>query len=330
MKAAVSDVETYHDIEHPEVQVEPFRAMLEKHGLSLVRNRTTTLQVNVGLLCNQTCKHCHLEAGPDRTELMDKEVMDEVVSYAERGHFEVIDITGGAPELHPHLMPFLEAITPLCDRLMVRSNLSAMEEAGSERFIREFSERRVAVVASLPSINPGQTESQRGSGTFEKSIRALRKLNGAGYGMEGTGLELDLVSNPTGAFLPPSQAQAEKRFRDQLQKKWGVRFNRLYTFANVPLGRFRKWLRVSGNLESYLDRLAKGFNPCALNGVMCRTLVSVGWDGNLYDCDFNLAKKLPMGRQKTHVSAMDGPPEPGSRIAVGDHCYTCMAGAGFT
>jgi radical SAM/Cys-rich protein len=330
MKTAVSEVETFHGIEHPEVQVEPFRAMLEKHGLSLVRNRTTTLQVNVGLLCNQACKHCHLEAGPDRTELMDKRVMDEVVSYADRGHFEVIDITGGAPELHPHLMPFLEAVAPLCDRLMVRSNLSAMEEVGPQRFIKVFREYRVVVVASLPSINPRQTESQRGTGVFEKSMRALRRLNEAGYGMEGTGLELDLVSNPTGAFFPPSQAQAEKRFRDQLQKKWSIRFNRLYIFANVPLGRFREWLRVSGNLESYLDRLAKGFNPCALNGVMCRTLVSVRWDGNLYDCDFNLAKKLPMGKQKTHVSAMDGPPEPGSPIAVGDHCYTCMAGPGFT
>jgi radical SAM/Cys-rich protein len=330
MKTAVSEREPLHDIENPEVQVEPFRVTLEKHGLSLVRTRTTTLQVNVGLLCNQACKHCHLEAGPDRTELMDERVMDEVVSYAKRGHFEVIDITGGAPELHPHLMPLLKTVAPFCNRLMVRSNLSTMEDVGAVPFIEGFVKLRAVVVASLPSINPGQTESQRGTGVFEKSIQVLRKLNEAGYGAEGTGLELDLVSNPTGAFLPPSQAQAEKRFRDQLKKKWGISFNRLYTFANVPLGRFRKWLRSSGNLESYLDRLVKGFNPCALDGVMCRSLVSVGWDGDLYDCDFNLAKKLPMGRRKTHVSEMAGPPEPGSPIAVGDHCYTCMAGAGFT
>ncbi len=330
MKAAVSKKETFHGTDHPEVQVEPFRTTLVKHGILLERGWTTTLQINVGLLCNQACKHCHLEAGPDRTELMDDGVMDEVVSYAKRAHFETIDITGGAPELHPRLIPFVKALAPLCDRLMVRSNLSAMEDVGPERFIREFNEHRVAVVASLPATNPGQTESQRGKGIFDKCIRALRRLNEAGHGMEGTGLELDLVSNPTGAFLPPAQAQAEKRFRDQLKKKWGIHFNQLYTFANVPLGRFRRWLRVSGNLESYLDRLANGFNPCALEGVMCRTLVSVDWDGNLYDCDFNLAKRLPIGMQKTHVSEMHGPPEPGSPIAVGDHCYTCTAGSGFT
>ncbi|MCD6293524.1 MAG: glucose-6-phosphate dehydrogenase [Deltaproteobacteria bacterium] len=149
-------------------------------------------------------------------------------------------------------------------------------------------------------------------------------------GAEGSGLELDLVSNPTGAFLPPSQTQAEKRFHDQLNKKWGIHFNHLYTFINVPLGRFRKWLSASGNLGPYMDRLAGSFNPCALDGVMCRTLISVDWEGYLYDCDFNLAKRLPIGRRKTHVTEMSGPPEPGETIAVGDHCYTCTAGSGFT
>jgi len=330
VKTGVSKKELFRNTEHSDVQVVPFRTTLMEHGLSLERGQTTILQINVGLLCNQACKHCHLEAGPDRTELMDDGVMNEVVSYAERGHFETIDITGGAPELHPRLVLFLKTLAPLCDRLMVRSNLSAMEEVGPERFIKEFSGQHVAVVVSLPATNSGQTESQRGAGVFDKCIRALRRLNGAGYGMEDSGLELDLVSNPTGAFLPPSQALAERRFRDQLKKKWGIHFNHLYTFANVPLGRFRKWLRLSGNLQSYLDRLAKGFNPCALEGVMCRFLVSVGWDGNLYDCDFNLAKRLPIGRRKTHVSEMHGPPDPGSPIAVGDHCYTCTAGSGFT
>ncbi|MFZ0450955.1 MAG: arsenosugar biosynthesis radical SAM (seleno)protein ArsS [Desulfatiglandaceae bacterium] len=330
METAIPEREPFPTSDYPEIQAEPFRTTLEKHGLSLTRGQTSTLQVNVGLVCNQTCKHCHLEAGPDRTELMDDRTRDEVISFAKRGHFETIDVTGGAPELHPRLLPFLKTMAPLCDRLMVRSNLSAMEEVGPERFVNEFVELQVVVVASLPATNPGQTESQRGIGVFDKCIRALKRLNGAGYGMEGSGLELDLVSNPTGAFLPPAQEQAEKRFRDQLMKKWGIRFNRLFTFGNAPLGRFRKWLHVSGNLDAYLDRLAKGFNPCAVEGVMCRTLVSVAWDGNLYDCDFNLARKLPMGRRKTHVSEMDGPPEPGSPIAVGDHCYTCVAGAGFT
>lgn len=284
----------------------------------------------MGLLCNQVCKHCHLEAGPARRELMDEATMAEVISYAGRTHFEIIDITGGAPELHPHLLSFIDRLAPLTGHLMVRSNLSAMEESHPERFVEEFSKHRVVVVASLPSTSPGQTDAQRGKGVFEKCVRALKRLNEAGYGNEAKGLELNLVSNPTGAFLPPPQAQAEKRFRDLLMGKWGIRFNRLFTFANAPLGRFRQWLWASGNLESYLLRLAGGFNPCAVGGLMCRSLVSVSWDGNLYDCDFNLAKGLPLGGFRTQVSHMEGPPVPGSPIAVGDHCYTCTAGAGFT
>jgi radical SAM/Cys-rich protein len=188
----------------------------------------------------------------------------------------------------------------------------------------------VVIVASLPSTNEAQADSQRGRGIFQTSLDTLRKLNAMGYGQDGTGLELDLVSNPTGAFLPTPQGQTEQRFREILTKKWGIVFNHLYSFANAPLGRFRQWLLQSENLESYLQRLASSFNPCAVEGLMCRTLVSVSWDGILYDCDFNLARDLPMGGRRTHVSHMEGPPEPGSPIAVGDHCYTCTAGAGFT
>lgn len=186
------------------------------------------------------------------------------------------------------------------------------------------------IVASFPSCNEAQSDSQRGRGVFRMSLDALRKLNAMGYGQDGTGLELNLVANPTGAFLPTPQTQMEQRFREVLKKNWGIVFNRLHAFANVPLGRFRQWLVQSGNLESYLQRLASSFNPCAVEGLMCRTLVSVSWDGYLYDCDFNLARDLPLGGKKTHVSEMEGPPEPGIPIAVGDHCYTCTAGAGFT
>ncbi|MEJ2658117.1 MAG: DUF3641 domain-containing protein, partial [Desulfobacterales bacterium] len=172
--------------------------------------------------------------------------------------------------------------------------------------------------------------SQRGSGIFQTSIDSLKKLNTIGYGREGSGLELNLVSNPTGAFLPPSQAETEKRFRRVMERKWGIVFNNFYSFANVPLGRFRQWLVATGNLDGYMKKLCSSFNPCAVEGLMCRSLVSVSWDGYLYDCDFNLAKGIFMDRRKIHVSEMPGPPDIDSRIATADHCYTCTAGSGFT
>jgi radical SAM/Cys-rich protein len=319
-----------HGAERETVPVESFRRTLFKHGLRLERGLTTTLQINIGLLCNQACKHCHLEAGPKRTELMDEETLDDIVAFAQGVPFETIDITGGAPELHPNFISMIESLAPLTPGLIVRSNLSALEENEPHRFIDVFVRHRAVVVASLPSLNPAQLESQRGKGIFAKSINALKRLNAAGYGKEGTGLELDLVSNPTGAFLPPSQAQAEERFRVLLKKKWDIVFNNLFTFANVPLGRFHQWLQASGNLQSYVGRLASKFNPCVVDGLMCRTLLSVAWDGYLYDCDFNLAKGLPMGGSKTHISEIQRLPEPGAPIAVGDHCYTCAAGSGFT
>ena len=195
------------------VSVESFRRTLAKHGLRLERAQTNTLQINVGLLCNQVCKHCHLDAGPKRTELMDNETLDQVATYAREVRFATIDITGGAPELHPHLTSMIERLAPIGNRIMVRSNLTALEESHPHRFIDLFGKHGVVVVASFPSLNPGQTEAQRGKGMFEKSVSALLRFNGAGYGKEASGLELHLVSNPAGAFLPPSQAEAEKRFR---------------------------------------------------------------------------------------------------------------------
>ena len=213
---------------------------------------------------------------------------------------------------------------------MVRSNLTALEDGHPDRFIDVFTKHGVIVVASFPALNPAQTEAQRGKGIFQKTINGLQRLNAAGYGKEATGLELYLVSNPAGAFLPPSQAGAEQRFRAYLKKTWGIGFNKLFTFANVPLGRFRQWLRASGNLDSYLERLHTSFNPSVVEGLMCRSLLSVAWDGYVYDCDFNLAKRLPMAGKKTHISELDGPPKPGTPVAVAEHCYTCTAGLGFT
>lgn len=310
--------------------LEPFHQTLSRHGLNLGRGETTTLQINVGFLCNQTCRHCHLNAGPGRKENMDLKTAEVVVEYAQRSHFETIDITGGAPELNPNLLYLIKRLSPLSARIMVRSNLSALNEGSQTHFFELFKEHRVVIVASFPSLNEAQTDSQRGRGIFQHSIAALKKLNAMGYGEEGSGLELNLVSNPTGAFLPSSQTQTEKRFRQVLEQKWGIFFNNLFNFANMPLGRFGNWLLQSRNLEKYLEKLASSFNSCAIDGLMCRTLVSVSWDGYLYDCDFNLARGLYLGGRKIHVSEMPGPPEPGTPITVDDHCYTCTAGAGFT
>lgn len=310
--------------------IEPFRLTLSKHGLTLEKDRTTTLQINVGLLCNQACRHCHLNAGPNRKEIMGPKTVDEVASYAKRSRFEAIDVTGGAPELNPNFVTLIERLSPLTPRLMIRSNLSALTEGKRQHLMSLLRDHRVVVLGSFPSLNESQADSQRGKHAFQTSLAILQRLNTLGYGQDGTGLELDLVSNPTGAFLPPSQLQTETRFRKVLEQKWGINFNNLFSFANVPLGRFLQWLQQSGNYEPYMRRLVSSFNPCAVERVMCRTLVSVSWDGYLYDCDFNLAKGLFMSGRKIHVSEMPGPPEPGSTIAVGDHCYACTAGMGFT
>jgi radical SAM/Cys-rich protein len=312
------------------VTIEPFRQTLSKHGLRLDRGKTATLQINVGLLCNQACRHCHLDGGPGRKENMSSRTAEEVIAYAERSHFEVVDLTGGAPELNPNIVRLIQGLSAISQRVTIRSNLSALNDGKRDHLMHLFKDYGVVVVASFPSLNEAQADSQRGDGVFQISLAALRKLNAMGYGQEESGLELNLVSNPTGAFLPSSQATVEKRFRQVLQKKWGIVFNNLFAFANVPLGRFRQWLLQSGNLETYLGKLASSFNSCAVEGLMCRTLVSVSWDGYLYDCDFNLARGLHLGGRKIHVSEMSGPPKPGSPIAVSDHCYTCTAGAGFT
>jgi radical SAM/Cys-rich protein len=310
--------------------IAPFSLTLSRHGLELDRKVTLTLQVNLGFLCNQTCRHCHLNAGPDRKENMDLGIIQEVISYAQRGGFGIVDITGGAPELNPHIKTLIEGISDFASRIMLRSNLSVLNDGKRDHLMKFLSEKRVVIVASFPSLNEIQADSQRGDGIFQICIDALKKLNSLGYGQEGTGLELNLVSNPTGAFLPPDQVQTEKRFRQVLKKKWGIVFNKLFNFANVPLGRFRQWLVGTDNLDTYIKKLYSNFNACAIDGLMCRSLVSVSWDGYLYDCDFNIARGIFMGGHKVHVSKMPGPPKPGSHIATADHCYTCTAGTGFT
>jgi len=325
-----SSIERQQVFEKEGTVIAPFSLTLSRHGLKLEREVTRTLQVNLGFLCNQTCRHCHLNAGPDRKENMDLGIIQEVISYAQRGGFEIVDITGGAPELNPHIKTLIEGVSEFVPRMMFRSNLSVLNDGKRDHLMKFLSKKRVVIVASFPSLNEIQADSQRGDGIFQTSIDALKKLNRLGYGHEGTGLELNLVSNPTGAFLPPDQAQTEKRFRQVLKKKWGIVFNNLFNFANVPLGRFRQWLIGTDNFDKYVKKLYSNFNACAVDSLMCRTLVSVSWDGYLYDCDFNIARGNFMGGRKVHVSEMPGSPESGSHIATADHCYTCTAGAGFT
>lgn len=307
-----------------------FNQTLEEHNLELLRGETTTLQVNVGLLCNLSCRHCHLSAGPARTENMGLATAKQVVAFAQKNKFSIIDLTGGAPEMNENLPYLIENLVPLASRLIIRSNLVAMNAAKRASLMDLCAQYKVVITASFPALNEAQAESQRGDGVFAVSLEALKKLNNLGYGKEDSGLELNLVSNPTGAFVPTAQESLEKRFHEVLRRKWGIEFNNLYNFANVPLGRFKEWLEKSGNWDDYMGRLIKSFNPCAFSGVMCRTIVSISWDGYLYDCDFNLAADLPLAGEKTHITEVDKIPEAGLQIAIADHCFACTAGAGFT
>lgn len=305
-----------------------FEQTLSENSLDLRREKVSILQVNTGLLCNQVCKHCHLNAGPARTELMDRKTVDDIAAFARQYRFDMIDITGGAPEMNSELPRMIHIFKELAPVVVIRCNLTALHE--NDSLIPLFAETGVTVTASFPSLNEKQADAQRGDGIFQESITVLKRLNNEGYGIGGTGLELNLVSNPSGAFMPTSQKQAEDRFRKVLMSKWGIRFNNLYSFANVPLGRFKSWLKSSGNYDAYIAKLAGNFNPEAVSGLMCRSLISVDWNGYLYDCDFNLAAGIPSGGKKTHIAELSGPPEEGTPIAMADHCYACTAGAGFT
>ncbi len=313
-----------------------FSTTLDAHHLTLNRISPTTLQINVGLVCNQVCKHCHLSAGPTREEIMDRSTMESLIRFQKKAQLPVVDVTGGAPEMNPDLGFLLEEMAPLTSQLMLRSNLSALYGADDrDDLLKLLVRNRVGIVASFPALNSSQTDAQRGKGIFDTSIEMLCRLNDLGYGKPDTGLNLDLVSNPSGAFMPPDQEAAQKRFHRQMARKWGIEFNQLFTFANVPLGRFQQWLTRSGNYDKYLTTLEKAFNPCTVDGLMCRSMVSVSWDGYLYDCDFNQAAGLDMGNQRLHIDDVDGlqtlVEKTATRaVAVGNHCFACTAGAGFT
>ena len=310
--------------------IKPFHKTLSDAGIKLTRRKTSVLQINTGLLCNQACKHCHLSAGPGKAELMDRKTIDNIAAFATRNNFSSIDITGGAPEMNPELAYMIETFLPLTPEIIIRSNLSALYEANDDTLLTCFKNAGVVITASFPSVNEKQADAQRGNGIFNKSLFMLQRLNTIGYGIEASGLVLNLVSNPSGAFMPTSQEQAENRFRSILKSKWDIRFSNLYSFANVPLGRYKDWLEKSGNYPAYVSKLADSFNPETVEGLMCRNLMSVSWDGYIYDCDFNLAAGLFAGGQKTHISELEQPFPDGTEIAVENHCYACTAGSGFT
>ena len=307
-----------------------FCETLKKHNLELLRDETTTLQINVGLTSDLSCRHCHQNAGPTRSERMSPQVVDEVLACARRHRFTTIDITGGAPELLPDLPRLIAGLTPTTDQLIVRTNLTALASPEAASLPELYRRHRVTIAASLPASNSSQLEAQRGSGVWEQSLAMLKSLNTLGYGREGNGLELLLISNPTGAFLAPGQSQAERKFRGDLERRHGITFTNLLNLVNVPLGRFRTWLENSGNLDGYMATLAGNFNPATVTGLMCRSFISVDWNGYLYDCDFTLASGKPQGGAHRHIRDLRELPEPGTAIPTGDYCYACTAGAGFT
>jgi radical SAM/Cys-rich protein len=287
------------------------------------------LQINVGKLCNQTCKHCHVDAGPNRREIMSREIAQACIDALSRTRIPTVDITGGAPELNPNFRWLVEQARALGRRVIDRCNLTVLLLPSQADLVDFLAERRVEVIASLPYFQEQQTDAQRGAGVFAKSVEALRKLNAAGYGNRGSGLVLNLAYNPVGAFLPPSQGAIEDDFRRELMRRHGIVFNSLYTITNMPISRFLDFLLRSGNYERYMQRLSGAFNPATAARVMCRAMISVGWDGTLYDCDFNQMLDVPVNHgAPAHIRDFDAAALERRQIATAQHCYGCTAGCG--
>ena len=314
----------------PILSLKTFEESLASHGFGELRAvGLTTLQVNVGKLCNQACKHCHVDAGPQRKEIMTRETVERVIEAVRRNAIPIVDITGGAPELNPDFEHLVVETRKAGAHVMVRHNLTVQFVPGKEGLPEFFRDNGVEVIASLPYFLAERTDAQRGMGVFDKSVQALKRLNDLGYGRDRTGLLLHLVYNPVGAYLPPDQASIERDFKKELESRYGIVFNHLYTITNMPISRFLDYLRRSGNYERYMQKLVASFNPATVEGLMCRTLVSVSWDGRLYDCDFNQMIELPLDREMPRTIAdFDLAALTARRINTGNHCYGCTAGAG--
>jgi len=287
------------------------------------------LQLNVGKMCNQVCKHCHVDAGPDRKEIMTRETMQLCLDALAQTDIPTVDLTGGAPEMNPDFRWLVSELSKLGRKVLVRCNLTIIVANKKYHDLPEFfREHGVEVVSSLPFYSADKTDRQRGDGVFADSIRALRMLNAVGYGQPDSGLIMNLVYNPAGAFMPGPQAGLERQFKQALLKDFGIVFNSLYAITNLPVSRFLDYLIESGNYAGYMEKLVTAFNPAAAAGVMCRDTLSVSWDGGLYDCDFNQMLDLPVASPSQHIRDFDAAALAQRAIVVNEHCYGCTAGAG--
>jgi radical SAM/Cys-rich protein len=295
------------------------------------RRRLTTVQANLGYVCNQTCFHCHVNAGPNRKEIMQRETVDDLLAFIGHAGVESLDLTGGAPELNPHFRHLVASARALDVEVVDRCNLTILAQPGQEDLAEFLAEHRVTIVASLPCYLEENVDAQRGDGVFEGSLAGLRRLNALGYGHPDSGLALNLVYNPQGPQLPPPQHSLESAYRDQLGNQYGIVFNQLFTIANMPINRFAKTLMRKGEFNQYMHTLRLAHEDANLERVMCRSLVSVDWQGFLYDCDFNQMLQIPLGaggRPRQHIRDLDPLKLADAAIAVADHCYGCTAGQG--
>lgn len=307
-----------------------FRDKLATMGMFPLRPTGIDIfQINVGKMCNQTCKHCHVDAGPDRKEIMTRQTMQECLDALAKTAIPTVDLTGGAPEMNPDFRWFVEEIKKLGRHVLVRCNLTIIVANPKYHDLPEFYRRhQIEVVSSLPFYNADKTDRQRGKGVFEDSVKALRMLNAVGYGQEDTGLTLNLVYNPGGAFFPAAQDGLKRQFKRILNDEFGIVFNDLYAITNMPVSRYLDYLIASGNYTGYMEKLVNAFNPVAAVGVMCRNTISIGWDGQLYDCDFNQMLDLTVTGPARHVRDFDADTLSQRAIVVNEHCYGCTAGAG--
>ena len=306
--------------------------LIQQHGFpALRRARLDTLQVNLGYKCNQSCLHCHVNAGPTRTELMSRETVADVLAFIGVAGIRTLDVTGGAPELNPHFRELVVRARELGARVIDRCNLTILVEPGQEGLADFLAAERVEITASLPCYTSELVDRQRGKGVYEKSIAALQRLNALGYASSGSGLVLNLVYNPQGPSLPPAQEGLEADYKRELGEKFGIVFDKLYTLANMPIQRFGSTLVTKGQFNEYMTLLKGAHRDANLESVMCRTLLSVDWQGAVYDCDFNQMLGLPLvveGKRRPHISDLIGRDLEGNPIAVRDHCYGCTAGQG--
>lgn len=308
-----------------------FSSYLKKSGIEKLSSRKVEiLQVNIGKMCNQTCKHCHVDAGPDRKEIMTKDTMQIIIDKLKDTDIKTADITGGAPEMNPDFRWFVSELKKLDIHILVRCNLTIILANPKYYDLPDFfKENKIEVISSLPYYQKSNTDRQRGDGVFEASVKALIMLNEIGYGKENSGLILNLVYNPTGAFLPGSQKSLENDFKKELLNKYGIVFNNLFTITNMPISRFLEYLIESENYEYYMNKLIDSYNPSAAENVMCTNTLSVGWDGYLYDCDFNQMLELKVNNDlKEHIKDFDLDYLDNREIITGQHCFGCTAGAG--